>query len=107
MDFRKVSKYIIFAGGKYFNVMKQARLITLLFTLTVPMSVSAQNFQSKRPAEGERLFTSEKIESVIDNVTAQLTNPKLAWMFRNCFPNTLDTTVHFREDSDEIGRAHV
>ena len=25
-----------------------------------------------------------------------LTNPKLAWMFENCFPNTLDTTVHFR-----------
>lgn len=101
MHFRKVNKYIIFAGGKYiFNVMKQARLITLLLTLAAPVAVSAQNFQSKRPAEGERLFTSEKIESVIDNVTAQLTNPKLAWMFRNCFPNTLDTTVHFREDSD-------
>lgn len=83
-----------------FNVMNKARLTVLLFTLTASVAVSAQNFQSRRPAEGERLFTSEKIESVIDNVTAQLTNPKLAWMFRNCFPNTLDTTVHFREDSD-------
>ena len=80
--------------------MNKARLTVLLFTLTTSMAVSAQNFQSRRPAEGERLFTSEKIESVIDNVTAQLTNPKLAWMFRNCFPNTLDTTVHFRKDSD-------
>lgn len=80
--------------------MNKARLTVLLFTLTASVAVSAQNFQSRRPAEGERLFTSEKIESVIDNVTAQLTNPKLAWMFRNCFPNTLDTTVHFREDSD-------
>ena len=26
-----------------------------------------------------------------------LTNPKLAWMFENCFPNTLDTTVRYRK----------
>ncbi len=58
------------------------------------------SFESRRPQPGERLFTSEKIEKVIDEVTSQLTNPKLSWMFRNCFPNTLDTTVHFREDSD-------
>ena len=60
----------------------------------------AQNYESRRPEPGDRLFTSEVIESVIDSVTAQLTNPKLAWMFRNCFPNTLDTTVHYSEDSD-------
>jgi hypothetical protein len=29
-----------------------------------------------------------------------LKNPKLAWMFENCFPNTLDTTVHYRKDKD-------
>ncbi len=60
----------------------------------------AQTFESKRPQPQDRLFTSQTIEKVIDDVTAQLTNPKLAWMFRNCFPNTLDTTVHYREDSD-------
>jgi meiotically up-regulated gene 157 (Mug157) protein len=26
-----------------------------------------------------------------------LVNPKIAWMFENCYPNTLDTTVHFDE----------
>ena len=30
----------------------------------------------------------------------QLKNPKLALMFVNCFPNTIDTTVHFRKDDD-------
>ena len=25
---------------------------------------------------------------------------KLAWMFENCFPNTLDTTVHYRTDEE-------
>ena len=29
-----------------------------------------------------------------------LKNRKLSWMFANCFPNTLDTTVHFRKGSD-------
>ena len=27
-----------------------------------------------------------------------LTNERLRWMFANCFPNTLDTTVHYGED---------
>ena len=55
---------------------------------------------SRRPAPEDRLFTSEAIEAEIDRITAMLTNPKLAWMFRNCFPNTLDTTVHFGEDDE-------
>lgn len=80
--------------------MKKKLLTAASIALGVSLMASAQTFESRRPAEGERLFTSEKIEQVIDEVTAQLTNPKLAWMFRNCFPNTLDTTVYFREDKD-------
>lgn len=44
----------------------------------------------------KRLFTSKAVEAEIVRVKKLLTNPKLAWMFENCFPNTLDTTVHFR-----------
>lgn len=80
--------------------MKKKLLTAASIALGVSLTSSAQTFESRRPAEGDRLFTSEKIEQVIDDVTSQLTNPKLAWMFRNCFPNTLDTTVHFREDKD-------
>lgn len=80
--------------------MKKKLLTTAAIALGLSFAASAQPFESRRPAEGDRLFTSEKIEQVIDEVTSQLTNPKLAWMFRNCFPNTLDTTVHFREDKD-------
>lgn len=80
--------------------MKKKLLTAASIALGVSLTASAQTFESRRPAEGERLFTSEKIEQVIDDVTSQLTNPKLALMFRNCFPNTLDTTVHFREDKD-------
>ena len=48
----------------------------------------------QRPAAEERLFTS------IERVKSLLTNPRLAWMFSNCFPNTLDTTVHYRKDEN-------
>lgn len=55
---------------------------------------------TKRPAESERLFRSEAVEAQIKRVKGLLKNPKLAWMFENCFPNTLDTTVHYRKDKD-------
>ena len=72
-----------------------------IITLTLAAGLlQAQTFESKRPQPQDRLFTSQTIEEVIDDVTSQLTNPKLSWMFRNCFPNTLDTTVHYREDGD-------
>lgn len=54
-----------------------------------------------RPAPGDRLFHSDAVEAQIARVKAILTNPKLAWMFENCFPNTIDTTVHFRKDKED------
>ncbi len=54
----------------------------------------------RRPAPGERLFRSEAVERTIVRTAAMLENPKLRQMFINCFPNTLDTTVHYTEDED-------
>ncbi len=59
-------------------------------------------YVSQRPAPGERLFVSKAVEAEIERVDGLLTNPKLRWMFANCFPNTLDTTVHY--NIDENGR---
>lgn len=59
-------------------------------------SVHAQEYVSQRPAEQDRLFRSEAVENKIIEVQGLLSNPRLAWMFANCFPNTLDTTVHYR-----------
>lgn len=56
--------------------------------------------KSNRPDEKNRLFRSQEIERQIEKVKGSLTHPKLIWMFENCFPNTLDTTVHFRKDED-------
>lgn len=55
---------------------------------------------TNRPPKNKRLFHSEAVEQQIARVKAMLTNKKLAWMFENCFPNTLDTTVHFRKDAN-------
>lgn len=62
------------------------------------MSLSAQEYECRRPAPEERLFVSDAVEAKIVEVQSMLVNPKLAWMFGNCFPNTLDTTVHFTDD---------
>lgn len=53
-------------------------------------------YVSKRPAPGERNFTSAAVEKAIQQTKAKLKDPKLAWMFENCFPNTLDTTVEYK-----------
>ncbi len=56
---------------------------------------SAASYVSKRPDVSKRNFTSKAVEETIVRVKAKLKDPKLAWMFENCFPNTLDTTVEF------------
>ncbi|MGH2565115.1 MAG: glycoside hydrolase family 125 protein, partial [Ginsengibacter sp.] len=43
----------------------------------------------------ERRFTSKAVEDVIIKLKKEITDPELAWLFENCFPNTLDTTVDF------------
>ena len=55
---------------------------------------------TERPPVGERLFTSSALERKIADVKAKLGPGKLATMFENCYPNTLDTTVHYRRLPD-------
>lgn len=51
------------------------------------------DFASQRPPVGKRKFTSAAVEKLIAQTKARIGDPELAWMFENCFPNTLDTTV--------------
>ncbi|WP_266171236.1 glycoside hydrolase family 125 protein [Dyella subtropica] len=52
-----------------------------------------KGFVSKRPPPGKRKFTSPAVERLIAQTKARIADPELAWLFENCFPNTLDTTV--------------
>ncbi len=55
---------------------------------------AADRYPSRRPPVAQRRFTSHAVEDLIASVKAHIADPKLAWMFENCLPNTLDTTVH-------------
>lgn len=87
--------------------------LCLLATTTVHASLAKQKtalpkdntkvYVSQRPAPGERLFKSDAVEKKIKEVTKVLTNARLRWMFENCYPNTIDTTVRYykTEDGDD------
>ena len=52
-------------------------------------------FPVVRTPEAKRKFKSPAVERVIERVQSSAGNKELGWMFGNCFPNTLDTTVDF------------
>lgn len=85
--------------------MKKGLLALLAACAT--MSLHATDYTSRRPEKQDRLFTSTAVENKIEEVQAQLKNPYLRWMFSNCYPNTLDTTVHFGEDENGNFRTFV
>lgn len=60
-------------------------------------------YVSQRPEFRDRLFISDAVERKIQEISALLVNPRLRWMFQNCYPNTLDTTVRYytTEDGDD------
>lgn len=60
-------------------------------------SVSAGKWSSNRPAARLRKFQSKAVEETIKEVKSFLGDTELAWLFENCFPNTLDTTVSYGE----------
>src|SRR4051794_34198433 len=63
----------------------------------VPNGAFAQNkFASKRPASSVRRFRSKAVDAAIESISAKMRDPELAWLFSNCLPNTLDTTVTFK-----------
>ena len=54
------------------------------------------DYSTKRPAPSARKFTSEAVEKKLAEAKAHIKDQKLAWMFENCYPNTLDTTCEFK-----------
>ena len=57
-------------------------------TATSPAALS-----SRRPAPEDRKFHSPAVEAQLASVKRRIADPELAWLFENCYPNTLDTTV--------------
>ena len=77
-----------YAKKECVDYAKKANLIVLENDKT-------KTYVSQRPAVEERLFLSKAVDAKIAEVTQKLTNARLRWMFENCFPNTIDTTVRY------------
>lgn len=56
-------------------------------------ALTGEEFISRRPAPADRRFRSESVEETITRVSRDIADREVAWLFANCFPNTLDTTV--------------
>lgn len=56
-----------------------------------------KEYISNRPAPSSRRFVSQAVEARIAEIKSVIRDPELAWMFENCFPNTLDTTITYSE----------
>jgi meiotically up-regulated gene 157 (Mug157) protein len=52
-------------------------------------------FPVVRVPASKRRFQSPAVEQAIQRVKSSIGNKEIGWMFENCFPNTLDTTVEF------------
>ena len=57
------------------------------------MQSTASQPTGERPSPSDRRFHSEAVEQTITEICARISDPELARLFTNCFPNTLDTTV--------------
>ncbi|KAJ5218882.1 Meiotically protein [Penicillium cinerascens] len=63
-----------------------------------PYSGGPLNLPFQRPAPACRTFSSSSVEKVIDDMTSRLVDKDLAQLFRNAFPNTLDTTIRWHQN---------
>jgi len=65
------------------------------------LDISAANlniektFISNRPAVNKRTFNSKAVEDIIIFIKNKIEDNELSWMFENCYPNTIDTTVDY------------
>jgi uncharacterized protein len=71
---------------------------SLLASATVMGNVgwaAETSFPVVRVPKAKRKLKSEAVERTIKEVKSSIGNKELAWLFENCFPNTLDTTVDY------------
>jgi uncharacterized protein len=84
------------------DFIKLITLATTGFSLYPYSSFSKDpKFPVIRVPKSQRRFTSEAIEKAIEKFKDGVKDRELSWLFENCFPNTLDTTVFTRMKDNE------
>ncbi len=81
------------------NFVKAGGVLGTGVILNNPISFQSvkKEFPIVRVSENKRKFKSVAIENAISTFKSKTTNKELGWLFENCFPNTLDTTVFYEE----------
>ncbi|GAB4421334.1 MAG: glycoside hydrolase family 125 protein [Bacteroidia bacterium] len=79
------------------HFLQQSSLAAAGMALGGTRVLARDTYPSQRPPQRDRHFTSEAVEATIERMKREIAHPELAWLFENCFPNTLDTTVRHGE----------
>lgn len=80
--------------------LRHTSLITSALVFGTAARAAEPEFPVVRTPEDKRKFKSLAVERAIEIIKSRIRNRELAWMFENCFPNTLDTTVNFEVVGD-------
>ena len=75
--------------------IQQSTLISAGVLFSKNIFAQGDNFPQVRVPVSERKFVSKAVEDAIVKVKKATGNKETAWLFENCFANTLDTTVDF------------
>ena len=76
--------------------IKNAGLLSAgLLLKDISFAQSLASFPVVRVPLEKRKFHSKAVEAAIVAFQANVKNKELGWLFENCFPNTIDTTVDF------------
>ena len=78
---------------------KLNKFLLLSLILLIGNQLFSQSFPLVRVAVEKRSFISPAIEAKITAMQHNIKDTELAWLFGNCFPNTLDRTVNFSTTS--------
>ena len=79
------------------NFIKNTGLLGAGILASKVSFAAAPDFPVVRVAASERHFRSKAVDAAIKTFQSKVKNPELTWLFENCFPNTLDTTVYYKE----------
>lgn len=77
------------------SFLQQSALATASVLMAQKTFAQTGSFPIVRVPLGERKFSSPAVEALIKRLQTDIKNKEIGWMFGNCFPNTLDTTVDF------------
>ena len=105
-------KDVSWPGRTYTDLLSMTNLSQHLLAAVLLLGCPLTGMASTAPLPGDtlracrpttRTFRSEAVERAIADAAARITHPYLRQMFINCYPNTLDTTIDYRqlEDGDD------